>query len=104
MKKIINGLRYDTDNAVIIGSASYGYGRDFSAWDATLYKTPKSGRFFLAGEGGPMTIFGRSTGQNETQGGTGLIPMDKNEALAWAEHQLTPEEVEKGFGTDVQDA
>ena len=59
MKAIINGLRYDTDKATLIGEASHGYASDFQHWEAGLYKTPRSGRFFLAGSGGPMTRWSR---------------------------------------------
>lgn len=90
MKKIINGLRYDTDTAILIGEASSkGVSRsDFKFWEAGLYVTKRSRRFFLAGEGGPMTRFAQSTGQNSWTGGSDLIPMSEKEAQAWAEQNL----------------
>lgn len=104
MKKIINGLRYDTASAIEVGSASHGYGNDFSAWSATLYKTPRSGRFFLAGEGGPMTTWARRVDQNSWAGGEGIIPIDRLEALAWAEQHLSEDEIEEHFGSEIKDA
>ena len=103
MKKIIDGLRYDTGNAIEIGSYANGFGSDFRSWAATLYRTPRSGRYFLAGEGGPMTRFARSVG-NMTGGGDGLFPMTKEEALAWAEQYLDADEIEQHFGDAIQDA
>lgn len=105
MKKVINGLRYNTEKAVKIGEYyTSGIGRnDFNYWEAALYKTPRSGRFFLAGEGHGMTRFAGTYG-NMQGWGEGLEPMSKEEALAWAEQYLTPEEIEEHFGEDIQDA
>jgi len=104
MKKIIAGFRYDTDKAIAIGSHSHGNRRDFSSWEATLYKTKRSGKFFLAGEGGPMSRYARSLGNNETSGGEQIDPMTKDEALAWAEQYLDADVIEKHFPDSVQDA
>jgi hypothetical protein len=103
MKAIIYGLRYDTAKAILIGEASSDVGRgDFSHWSAGLYKTPRSGRYFLAGEGGPMTRWARSVG-NMTGGGEGIIALTREDALAWAEQHLTTNEIEAGFD-DIVDA
>lgn len=104
MKAIINGFRYDTDKAIKIGSASYGYGNDFSAWRASLYVTKTARRYFLAGSGGPMSRYGRSTGQNESSGGERIDPMTKEEALTWAEQYLDAEDIEAAFADDIKDA
>jgi hypothetical protein len=104
MKKIINGLRYDTEKAIFIGDYENGLGRtDFRNWSATLYRTPRSNRYFLAGEGGPMTRFARSAG-NMSSGGDGLFPMTKQEALEWAEQYLDSETIEEHFGDAIEDA
>ena len=79
MKSIINGFRYDTDKAIKIGSASYGYG-------------------------GPMSRYGRAIGQNETSAGERIDPMTKEQALAWAEQYLDADEIEAGFADTIQDA
>ena len=105
MKAIINGLRYDTDKATLIGDDCASCSRsDYSWWSAGLFKTPRSGRFFLAGRGGPMTQFSHPYGQNGSQGGEKIIPMSVEEAREWAERYLTAEEVENGFADAIQDA
>jgi hypothetical protein len=109
MKKIVNGLRYDTEKAVEIGSYdNIGHGcdsiSDFRYWNATLYRTPRSGRYFLAGEGGAMSRFSQSVGQNSWGRGSDLIPMTREEALAWAEQFLDSEAIEEHFPDDIQDA
>lgn len=104
MKAIIQGKRYDTDIAIEIGSASNNLStRDFSHWSATLYRTPIANRFFLAGEGGPMSRWARPSGNMRT-GGEGIIALDREEALAWAEQHLDAETVEAHFSDDIEDA
>ena len=97
MKKIINGKRYDTDTATLIGSASYGYPSDFEYWAEDLYRK-KTGEFFLYGEGGPMSRYFRSTGQNQWSGGEEIRPLSLKEAQEWAEKYLDADEYEEVFG------
>jgi hypothetical protein len=107
MKKIINGLRYDTANAIEIGAydhGSYPGSGDFSHWSATLYKTPRSGRFFLHGKGGAMTMFAQDLPDRTRSGGTRLIPMTREEALEWAEQYLDADEIEEHFKDSIEDA
>jgi hypothetical protein len=104
MKAIINGLRFDTEKATLVGESSANCSRsDFSYWEAGLYRTPRSGRFFLAGFGGAMTMFARSVDNGRT-GGSGIRPMDIEDAREWAERYLTTAEVEAGFADAIQDA
>lgn len=77
MKKTINGAAFNTEKAILIGTAGGGFPGDFKHWEAGLYKTPRSGRYFLAGSGGPMTRFAQSAGQNSWTGGEDLIPMTR---------------------------
>jgi hypothetical protein len=105
MKAIINGLRYDTDKAILIGEASQGYSGDFTAWGAGLYRTPRSGRYFMAGNGGPMTRFCyHGPQQTQRQDGERIFPMDHAEALEWAEQFLTHDEIEAAFSAKLEDA
>lgn len=109
MKKIINGKRYDTEKAILIGEYdNLGHGADsisdFRYWEGSLYRTPRSGRYFLAGKGGPMTRFSQSAGQNSWTGGEDLIPMSQEEALEWAEAYLDPEVIEEHFSDMIEDA
>jgi hypothetical protein len=97
MRKIINGRTYNTATSKLIGSWDNGiYGSDFRSCDETLYKNTK-GAYFLVGEGGPMSKYAVSHG-NETNGGRELIPMTASEAQDWAEEHLTAEEYEAEFG------
>ena len=107
MKKAIHGVRYDTDKATLIGEAHNIHrgadsASDFNYWEAGLYKAPRSGRFFLAGNGGPNTIFGRAVGTNSWSGGSDIIPMSVEDAQRWAEENLPVETVEEHF--ELEDA
>ena len=107
MKKIINGFRYDTSKSIEVGSydhGSYPGSGDFSHWSATLYKSPRSGRFFLAGEGGAMTQFASHYADGMSGGGDRLIPLSRDEALEWAERYLDESDIEKHFGDMIADA
>ena len=97
MKKIINGKRYDTDTATLIGSARYSSPGDFEHWMEELYRK-KTGEFFLYGKGGPMSRYSRSTGQNEWSGGEEIRPLSLKEAQEWAEKYLDADEYEEVFG------
>lgn len=106
MKAIINGLRYDTTKATDCGGNWDGNGKgDFHYWSAHLYRTPRSGRFFLAGEGGPLTQFGRGVlGQGGRTGGSKIIPMSLEDAREWAEQHLDVAEIEAAFADQIEDA
>ena len=87
MRKIINGKAYDTDTATEVcecGTAGELPRGDFRRWKGTLYKTP-NGRFFMVGEGGPMTLFARHHADGGSSGGAGLIALDAAQARHYAE-------------------
>ena len=87
MKKVINGALYDTETAKLLGEDSYSNPGDFHHWTEQLYRT-KSGKYFLHGEGGAMTKYAVSVGQNEWCGGEKIIPLDLDSAQKWAEEHL----------------
>lgn len=108
MRAVIEGKRYDTETAQLIGeSDNLGQGvdsiSDFGYWEAGLYRT-KNGRYFLAGEGGAASMFSQPVGQNSWGGGSGIKPLDKDQALEWAERHLKPEVVEQWFADEIEDA
>lgn len=97
MKKIINGSLYNTETARFIGTWDNGaeYGQ-MNRSDEYLYQT-KSGKYFIRGEGGPMTTYAEHHG-NSTSGGEQLIPLTASEAREWAEDKLDADEYQKEFG------
>ena len=97
MKKIINRSLYNTETARFIGTWDNGaeYGQ-MNRSDEYLYQT-KSGKYFLLGEGGPMTTYAEHHG-NHTSGSEKIIPLTASEAREWAEEKLTADEYQKEFG------
>jgi len=97
MKKIINGKKYDTETAQLIGGAGYSERRDLYYWREVLYRK-KTGEFFLYGEGGPNSKYSRKIGQCTWSGGEQIIPLTLDEAQEWAEKYLDAEKYEEVFG------
>lgn len=97
MKKVINGRRYNTDTATLIGSTGYSHSGDFAYWREYLYRK-RTGEFFLYGIGGPMSKYSQKIGQNEWSGGQEIQPLTLQEAQEWAEEHLDADEYEQVFG------
>ena len=71
MKQVIEGKRYDTETATKIGEGGgKAYPGDFHYYSEALYVT-KKGSYFLAGEGGPLSRYGRPAYGGGTCGGAG---------------------------------
>lgn len=98
MKKIINGKLYDTETAKEIGRKAHGEGpRDFRHYTEELYKK-RTGEYFLYGEGGPMSRYAVTVGQNQWSGGEKIIPLDYKAATEWAEENLDADDYQTEFG------
>ena len=98
MKKIINGKLYDTTTAREVAGCYHGEGpRDFHHYSEKLYRK-RTGEYFLAGEGGPMTHYAVSAGQNSWSGGEKIIPLTYSEATEWAEREMDADDYQAEFG------
>ena len=105
MKKIIDGIRYDTEKATLVGSAEAPCPRnDFHWWAEELYRAPRSGRFFIAGEGGAMSKWSRSIDQNSWSGSAGIRPMNAEQAREWCEQYLDDDDWAEYFADQITDA
>lgn len=105
MKAIINGKRYDTETATHIGGASSNLAiSDFGWWEENLYRTPRGGAYFLAGEGHARSHYATNLGGGSWGPGEKIVPMTRDEAFAWAQERLNPEEVEAAFPDMIADA
>ena len=102
MKKIINKKVYDTKTAERIGSWDNGCYGDLSYCSEDLYRK-KTGEFFLHGDGGPMSKYAKSIGDNNWAGGEIIIPLSFDKAKEWAEKHLPAEKYEEIFGEIVED-
>ena len=100
MKKVINGKRYDTETATKVADDSYSNYGDLGYWSEELYRT-KKGNWFIAGEGGAMSRYARSVGQNEVGGGSAIIPITRGYALTWLEAHTEDSEAYEEYFTDI---
>lgn len=97
MKKIIRGRQYDTEKAQKIGSWDNGYGiSDLDYISETLYRK-RTGEYFLEGCGGARSRYAEIDGSMMASG-CRIVPLTFDQARAWAEEHLTPEEYETAFG------
>ena len=104
MRKVINGKRYDTETAALVAADSYSHPGDLGYWAEEIYRT-KRGNWFLYGEGGAMSQYSRSVGQNEVGGGSAIIPLTRGKALSWLEaHTHDSTTFEKYFKDVVEKA
>ena len=97
MKRIINGMVYNTDQAGEIGRYSYSHPGDFDYVSETLYKTA-NGAYFIAGEGGARSRYSRQVEQNTWSGGSEIRALYRDEAFEWAQSHLSADEIEAEFG------
>ena len=103
MKRIIDGKRYDTDTARIIDTDWSNLSKtDFGYWEETLYQK-RTGEYFIYGEGGPMSKYAVSHGQNEWSGGEKIIPVSYEAARSWGEEHMGADEYEEHFGAIQED-
>lgn len=103
MKKIINGKRYDTETATVVGSWDNGcYGNDFNSCSETLY-LKKTGEHFLHGEGGPLSRYATVSADGNNRGwGESIILMSREEAREWAEERLDADTYEEWFEVEEE--
>lgn len=98
MNKIINGKKYSTDTATLIGIYDNKLPcGDFYHYYEELYKK-RTGEFFLYGSGGAGSKYSRSCGQNSYCGSDEIIPLSNAEAMEWAENHLEYDDYVKAIG------
>jgi hypothetical protein len=98
MKKIINGKKYNTETATMLADRWNGRaGGDFGRVYEELYRK-KTGEYFIYGEGGAMTKYSMSAGNNCWTGGEMIIPLTEAEAREWAEKWVDADKYEEIFG------
>jgi hypothetical protein len=103
MKAIIEGKRYDTEKATLVTTWSNGYNPgDFHRCDEEIYRTEK-GAWFIYGKGGALSGWAERHGSG-TCGGSGIRPLEADEARAWLEEKGETAALEKHFGSEVEDA
>jgi len=103
MKRIIDGKKYDTETAYMVGQWENMYDvSNFHYFSESLYKK-RTGEYFLHGEGGARSQYAETVGQNEWRGGEKIIPLTYDNARKWAEEHLSVDVYESEFGEVSED-
>ena len=103
MKKIVNGLKYDTETATKVAEYEpFSNTTDFNWWCEELYRTSE-GKWFKYGEGGPLSMYAKSGGK-QTWGSSEIIPLAQDEAYEWLEKYNFVDKIEQYFPNNIEDA
>ena len=98
MRKIIDGRKYDTETATLVGSWDNGMlGSDLNCVSEALYRK-RTGEHFLHEEGGAATRYAHRDELGGWVGGDAITPLSYDEARQWAEGHLDADEYEAEFG------
>lgn len=103
MKKVINGKAFSTEKAELLHSYGFSNHGDFNYWWEALYVTPK-GAYFIYGEGGASSKYGKQVEQNTWSGGADITPVSKEEAIKWLEEHEGADVILEHFSGDVEEA
>jgi hypothetical protein len=90
-KRVIARKILDTEKADYIGGYSYGHSSDGHYVSEGLYF--QDGQFFIYGEGGGLSSYGVSCGQNSMTGSKKLFLVSDERAYEFFEEHM-PEEIE----------
>lgn len=102
MKKVIKGRLCNTETAKLVGEYEYGQCGDLDWWCEQLFRT-KSGVYFIAGEGGARSAYGKQTSYNSWSSGEDIVIVSEQEAREWAENYLTADEYIAEFELQPED-
>jgi hypothetical protein len=104
MKKLIDGLLYDTESAEEIASWSNGLSySDFNHMDETLYRT-ESGRWFIHGGGGPKTKYRKPAAGGGVTGSEDIRALTDAEAFEWLQAKNNVSAAQEYFADRIEAA
>jgi hypothetical protein len=97
-RKIINGKLYNTETATLVEGWWNKYStNDFRYCKVNLYRK-RTGEYFLYGEGGPLSKYRESCGNNSWGSGQEITPLSEQEAMQWAEKHMSVNKYVAEFG------
>lgn len=97
MKRIINGRKYDTGTAELLGRWNNGcYTTDLDYEAEDLYRK-RNGEFFMYCDSGPRGTYAVPD-CGGMAGGDAIVPLEVAQARAWAERHLSADKYEDIFG------
>jgi hypothetical protein len=102
MKKVIEGKIYNTETAECLCDVGNNLSaRDFHHNHSKLFVTEK-GAFFVAGGGGPLSLWSVSVGNNGTSGSNGIYLVTRDEARVMLENRNKGEGLFARLGFEVE--
>ena len=104
MKKIIKNKVYDTDTARELCTFEPNSSKKDKSWYKEVLYQKKTGEYFLHGQGNSESIYSKALSKKEKKGIEKLIPMNYDEAAAWAKKNLSTEIYDKIFGVPEEDS
>lgn len=90
MKRIINDKVYNTETATHICTYQHSYPSEFSYVKEDLYVS-KKGQYFIAYEGGPLSKYAETCGNN-TSGSEGIRLVDDERAKGFCAETMSADE------------
>lgn len=102
MKRIIRNKLYNTDTAHKIAEYCNNAEQDFARATITLYRK-RTGEYFIHGDGGPYTIYGRRYEDGSMGWGEKIEPLTYQQAKQWAEDHISADAYESEFGKITED-
>lgn len=95
-KASINGVNYNTNTAVKIGtSPNCGYPFNDSRWFTETLFRKKTGEFFLYGSGGALTRYADHTDPDTWEKGDKFIPLSEDQAINWTQEYMKDSDVNR---------
>lgn len=92
MEETINGIKYNTETARELGKWSTLSPRGYADFYEEILYQKETGEFFLYGEGGPKSKYGKNSGDGARAEGWNITPLSENEAKKWSENYLDADE------------
>src|SRR3954467_12734204 len=81
MKRVVNGMTYNTDTATMLARVDWGDDDDDGSQIDTLYQT-RGGAFFLITEG-QKPVWNQRASEDQMRGFTECKPLSPQDAEAW---------------------
>lgn len=95
MRKVIKGKRYDTNDAVPVGT--YRFGAGLSRLSETLYRKQTPREYFIHGEGDRASRYAVDNNDGTFTEGGRIIPLTYEQAIAWADEFLSKKDYNAEF-------
>lgn len=98
MRRVIEGHKYDSGTARVVGTWDDGLDRSDPHWVQETLHCTRAGLYFVHGEGGGLTQYATLAGQTALTSWETIAPYSADGARAWAEEHLDADAYEAEWG------